>query len=148
MGKLVQHHIATEMCTKFDHTNDESNALQEAGYKYVEGTPIPQPIGRPTFTLMELKNAIPPHCFERSMVKSLGYLMGDILTIALLLCCSYFILEHQFVPPSFTVIAYPVYWLIQGSFLFGLWVLAHECGELSILHRAFIVSSYDNMLLN
>lgn len=116
-----------------DIDNNESNMLLKAGYKYVAGTPIPQPIPRPTFSLTELRNAIPQHCFERSMVKSFGHLLKDVLIIVSLLRCSFIILEYEYVPFGFTVIAYPVYWFVQGSFFFGLWVLAHECGKIIAL---------------
>ncbi|XP_037052216.1 delta(12)-oleate desaturase-like [Bradysia coprophila] len=131
--------MQTETDRTDEQKNDETNVLLEAGYNYVEGTPQPQPICRPAFTLIELRNAIPPHCFERSMVKSFGYLLRDVVTIISLLCCSFIIFEHQSVPFCFTAIAYPVYWFVQGSFLFGVWVLAHECG-----HGAFSESDCVN----
>lgn len=107
----------------------QTELLIKAGYKHVEGAPKPQPISRPQFTLTELKNAIPSHCFERSMVKSFGFLILDIAIITSLIFCAYALFELQFLSAYFQLL-YPVYWFVQGSFLFGIWVLAHECGEL------------------
>lgn len=109
--------------------DDETELLLKAGYIHIEGTLMPQPISRPQFTVTELRSAIPVHCFERSTVKSFGYLTLDILMIISLLCCAYAVLELQSLPLYGELIAYPVYWFIQGSFLFGIWVLAHECGK-------------------
>lgn len=107
---------------------DEQEVLNKAGYEYVEGTLVPQPIARPKFTLSELRNAIPAHCFERSLVKSFGYLLFDIVIITTLLHCAYAVLEKQSLPHYLQFIGYLIYWFIQGSFMFGIWVLAHECG--------------------
>lgn len=116
-----------------EQLNDvEKELLTQLGYEHVDGTLMPQPISRPPFTLTELRNAIPAHCFERSMIKSFGYLTLDILIIASLLCCAYITLEQYSLPLYWKLIAYSVYWFIQGSFMFGIWVLAHECGECSI----------------
>lgn len=112
--------------------NDDNMILwKEAGYEHVDGTLLPQPMEQPKFTLTELRNAVPAHCFERSIVKSCGYLALDIVIITSLLCCAYVLLEMQDRLPVYCqFFGYAVYWFCQGSFMFGLWVLAHECGEL------------------
>lgn len=117
------------MNTSEQSYHDETELLIKAGYEHVEGALIPQPISRPQFTLTELRNAIPAHCFERSTVKSFGYLTVDIAVIVSLICGAYAALEQQSLP-VYGHLLYPVYWFIQGSFLFGIWVLAHECGGL------------------
>lgn len=127
-----------EMCSATSPTtdqlkDDETELLIQAGYEHVKGALYPQPISRPKFSITDLRNAIPAHCFERSMVKSFGYLSFDILAIILLLWSAYVGLEEQSLPYHMDLIAYPVYWFIQGSFMFGLWVLAHECGNYNAL---------------
>ncbi|KAJ6635132.1 Titin [Pseudolycoriella hygida] len=119
--------------------NNNCEELIKAGYEYVEGTLVPQPICKPPFTLSELKNAIPPHCFERSMIKSFGYLALDFLIVASLACCAYVVLELHNLPFLAQLIGYSLYWFCQGSVLFGVWVLAHECG-----HSAFSESDFVN----
>lgn len=106
--------------------------LSKAGYTHVDGTPKPQPISRPQFTLTELKAAIPAHCFERSMVKSFGYLAWNLLVCSVLFYGAYVLLELMSLPLVFKVPAYLVYWFVQGSYMAGIWVIAHECG-----HQAF-----------
>lgn len=112
--------------------NNDYEQLKSAGYEYVEGTVVPQPISRPKFTLTELKNAIPPHCFERSMLKSFAYLTRDLVIVSLLVYGAYIVLEQRSLPLCFQIFGYLIYWFLQGSVFFGVWVIAHECG-----HSAF-----------
>lgn len=106
--------------------------LSKAGYTYVDGTPKPQPLSKPKFTLKELKAAVPPHCFERSMLKSSLYLAGNIFVCAVLFFGAYAALELKPVPFAWKVLGYLIYWFVQGSYMTGIWVIAHECG-----HQAF-----------
>ncbi|KAI4351348.1 hypothetical protein L6164_005722 [Bauhinia variegata] len=87
------------------------------------------PSSKPPFTVQQIKKAIPPHCFRRSLLRSLVYLVYD-LTIAFFFyqSTSYF----QFLPYPLNYIAWPIYWLFQGCILTAVWVVAHECG-----HHAF-----------
>lgn len=116
--------------------NNNYDELIKAGYNYVEGTLMPQPISRPEFTLTELKNAIPPHCFERSMIKSFGYLALDFMIVGSLASLAFVGLEQRSLPLYWQLVGYSIYWFVQGSVLFGVWVIGHECG-----HSAF--SEYD-----
>jgi hypothetical protein len=47
-------------------------------------TPCVPPLAPPPFTLSDLVKAIPPRCFERSLVKGLLYLARDLVMIAVL----------------------------------------------------------------
>ncbi|XP_022882917.1 delta(12)-fatty-acid desaturase FAD2-like [Olea europaea var. sylvestris] len=88
------------------------------------------PHSKPPFTLGELKKAIPPRCFQRSIPRSFSYVLYD-LTIAFLffyVATNYF----QNLPQLLFYLAWPVYWMCQGCVLTGVWVIAHECG-----HHAF-----------
>lgn len=78
----------------------------------------------PNFSISTLKNAIPKHCFERSLLTSSYYLFRDIALVAVLFYCAYML---QFIPYGWLL--YPVYWVAQGTAFLGLWVLAHECGH-------------------
>ena len=87
----------------------------------------------PDYTIKDIRDAIPAHCFERSAATSLAYLARDFLVLG-----SIFYLFHTFVTPE-TVPSMParvalwtLYTVLQGLFGTGVWVLAHECG-----HQAF-----------
>ncbi|CAL0316452.1 unnamed protein product [Lupinus luteus] len=97
-------------------------------------TPKHKPLSRvphtkPPFTLSQLKKAIPQHCFERSLISSFSYVLYDLTLIFFLyISTTYF----HFLPYPFSFIVWPIYWVLQGCILTGVWVTAHECG-----HHAF-----------
>jgi omega-6 fatty acid desaturase (delta-12 desaturase) len=84
----------------------------------------------PNFTIKEIRDAIPKHCYERSYVRSMGYVARDMVYLA-----TTFYIWHNFVTPEYVpykalrVVLWGVYTFLQGLFGTGLWVLAHECGH-------------------
>ena len=94
----------------------------------------------PNFTIKQIRDAIPKHCYERSALRSMGYVVRDVVCLA-----TTFTLFHNFVTPEY-IPSTPVraglwglYTFLQGLFGTGLWVLAHECG-----HGAFSPSQTFN----
>lgn len=87
----------------------------------------------PDFTIKDIHNAIPKHCFERSALKGFAYIGRDILCLA-----TTFYIFHNYVTPEHIpskaarVGLWGLYTVLQGLFGTGLWVIAHECG-----HQAF-----------
>ncbi|KAJ6392746.1 hypothetical protein OIU77_022267 [Salix suchowensis] len=88
------------------------------------------PSTKPPFTLGQVKKAIPPHCFERSLLRSFSYVVYDLLISSLLGYIA--TTSFHLLPSHFAYVAWPIYWILQGCVLTGLWVIAHECG-----HHAF-----------
>ena len=86
----------------------------------------------PDFTIKELRDAIPAHCFERSGLRGLGYVARDVASLA-----ATFYLFHNYVTPetipstAARAALWAGYTFVQGLFGTGLWVLAHECGHQS-----------------
>lgn len=133
-----------------------------------------QPTDTPEFTIGTLRKAIPKECFvrgarsrrlivstlshsltrpphlksilrqERSLVRSLGYLIVDLSMIALLFLFSTKIdgtlapAVSALLPSSLQSVSvvraamWVAYWFFQGAVATGVWVIAHECG-----HQAF-----------
>ncbi|KAI9368853.1 fatty acid desaturase-domain-containing protein [Aspergillus egyptiacus] len=94
----------------------------------------------PDYTIKDIRDAIPAHCFQRSAATSLYYVFRDMAVLA-----SVFYVFHNYVTPE-TVPSYParvalwsLYTVVQGLFGTGVWVLAHECG-----HQAFSPSKVLN----
>ncbi|KAM0691411.1 hypothetical protein Q7P36_010182 [Cladosporium allicinum] len=86
----------------------------------------------PNYTINDIRNAIPKHCFERSAATGLYYVARDIVTLV-----GTFYLFNKFVTPE-NIPSYAARWalwalytVIQGMVGTGLWVLAHECGHQS-----------------
>lgn len=86
----------------------------------------------PDFTIKQIRDAIPAHCFERSGARGLAYVARDIASLA-----ATFYVFHNYVTPEnipSTVVRggmWAGYTFVQGLFGTGLWVLAHECGHQS-----------------
>ncbi|PYH98514.1 hypothetical protein BO71DRAFT_395108 [Aspergillus ellipticus CBS 707.79] len=94
----------------------------------------------PDYTIKQIRDAIPPHCYERRALTSLSYVFRDLFCLA-----TVFLVFHNYVTPK-TIPSYParvvlwaLYTVVQGLFGTGVWVLAHECG-----HQAFSPSKILN----
>lgn len=87
----------------------------------------------PNFTIKQIRDAIPAHCYKRSGAIGLYYVARDLLSLA-----AVFFVFHNYVTPETVpstparVVLWSLYTVLQGLFGTGLWVLAHECG-----HQAF-----------
>ncbi|KAF2671690.1 hypothetical protein BT63DRAFT_369559 [Microthyrium microscopicum] len=107
----------------------------------------------PDYTIKQIRDAIPAHCFRRSGLRGLGYVARDMVCLA-----TTFTLFYNFVTPeyieskAFRTALWAFYTFAQGLFGTGLWVLAHECGHQSfspskilndtvgwVLHSALLV---------
>lgn len=86
----------------------------------------------PDYTIKDIRDAIPKHCFERSAARGLGYVARDIVALAttFYLFNTYCTAEYVSSTPVRGVL-WAAYTFLQGLFGTGLWVLAHECGHQS-----------------
>ncbi|URE45640.1 omega-6 fatty acid desaturase, endoplasmic reticulum isozyme [Musa troglodytarum] len=80
------------------------------------------------FTLGQIKKAIPPHCFDRSVIRSFSYAVRDLLFAALFL---YVAVTHI---PKLSLglglaLAAAAHRVLQWMRSHRLWVIAHECGH-------------------
>ncbi|KAK1829321.1 fatty acid desaturase-domain-containing protein [Podospora conica] len=131
-----------------------STSLSSMASDAAEAKPVPKNYGKlvdtygnefevPDYTIKDIRDAIPKHCFERSYVKSMSYVFRDMIYLAVT-----FYLWHNYVTPEFIpskparVVLWGVYTFLQGLFGTGLWVLAHECG-----HGAFSPSQRFNNIV-
>ncbi|KAG5926125.1 Oleate hydroxylase fah12 [Claviceps sorghi] len=98
------------------------------------------PFTPPDFTIKDIRDAIPKHCFERSALHGYAYTLRDIAGLA-----ATFYLFHNFVTPEYVpstplrFVLWGIYTVVQGLFGTGLWIIAHECG-----HGAFSESGLVN----
>lgn len=88
------------------------------------------PTEKPSFTVGQLKKAIPPRCFQRSVIHSFSYVVYDLIVISTLLYLALYQIPN--LPSPLSYLAWPLYWVCQGCVATGIWVIAHECG-----HHAF-----------
>ncbi|KAF2421198.1 fatty acid desaturase [Tothia fuscella] len=86
----------------------------------------------PDYTIKQIRDAIPAHCFERSAAKGLGYVARDAALIATTFYIYYNYVTPEVIPSkAVRTILWAFYTFVQGLFGTGLWVLAHECGHQS-----------------
>lgn len=91
----------------------------------------------PNFTVKEIREAIPAHCFRRDTFRSFTYVFHDLV---LMLALGYAATYIDTLPSVYARIAlWPLYWTAQGIVSTGTWVLGHECG-----HQAFSPSKTIN----
>ncbi|KAJ7747814.1 oleoyl phosphatidylcholine desaturase [Mycena metata] len=107
----------------------------------------------PNLSMADLLSAIPPHCFDRSTLRSATYPIWDLFVIGSLwklttIVDTYAagalpIIAHSLV--SFAL--WSLYGLFSGLFGMGLWVVAHEAGSSFLFRRAFSTSKRINNLV-
>lgn len=102
----------------------------------------------PNFTIKELLGAIPPHCFERSALRSGLYVLWDFFLSACLILAAgridgYLGSRGSLLDGKIGSVARVAAWALYGYSIglvwTGLWVLAHECG-----HQSFSTSKRIN----
>jgi len=72
------------------------------------------------FTLKDLQNAIPAHCFQPSALRSLYFFGKDVAIVLLLYFLAYKIDSTLFLP---------IFWFCQGLMFWALFVVGHDCGH-------------------
>jgi omega-3 fatty acid desaturase (delta-15 desaturase) len=72
------------------------------------------------FTLQDVRQAIPKHCFVPSTGKSLSYFFRDVAIVAALYAIAYYLDSWWF---------YPLFWFMQGTMFWALFVVGHDCGH-------------------
>ncbi|ODN81705.1 hypothetical protein L202_02099 [Cryptococcus amylolentus CBS 6039] len=93
----------------------------------------------PNFTIKQLLDAIPAHCFKRSAFWSSLYIVQDVAVISALVYGAFHIdsFLSRFALSNVAFYAakaalWSAYWFVTGLFGTGIWVIAHEAG-----HQAF-----------
>ncbi|KAK4208341.1 fatty acid desaturase-domain-containing protein [Rhypophila decipiens] len=93
-----------------------------------------------SFTVDDLRKAIPKECFERSAIHGLSYAARDLALIVTTFYIFQIYLDVDAIPSPYIRFAlWSLYGFLNGLFGTGLWVLAHECG-----HQSFSTSKVLN----
>ncbi|MCA9199568.1 MAG: fatty acid desaturase, partial [Planctomycetales bacterium] len=83
-------------------------------------------------TKAQVLEAIPPSCFQRSLIRSSAY-----AAVSVALTLSVGMLAYHFLPREWAYLpVWLLYAMVCGTVATGCWVIAHECG-----HRAFCASN-------
>ncbi|PCH40286.1 delta12-fatty acid desaturase [Wolfiporia cocos MD-104 SS10] len=96
----------------------------------------------PTLSTRELLSAIPAHCYKRSVIRSMSYVIYDFCLLAAFYKLAGFL--DTYIAPEYIALPgmhmytmlhfalWTLYSFLSGLVMMGIWVLAHECG-----HQAF-----------
>lgn len=129
---------------KMEDTATDPRKLQRQNSKkqYIEqerlyGTNFP--------SIIDIKKAIPKHCFESSLMTSMYYVLKDI-SIVLCLYCSIVWTDNQKSLFYLSMIWTPCYWLLQGTMLWAVFVLGHDCGHGSFSNYGLLNDIIGNFL--
>ncbi len=71
-----------------------------------------QPTDKPSFTLADVRRAVPAHCFKRSLPLSLMHLGQDVAAITVLALAALYIFRA---PVLLQLALWPAYWFLQVS---------------------------------
>nr|AKN35208.1 omega-3 fatty acid desaturase [Chorispora bungeana] len=78
------------------------------------------PSAQPPFKIGDIRAAIPKHCWVKSPLRSMSYVVRDIIAVAsLAVAAVYFD----------TWFLWPLYWAAQGTLFWAIFVLGHDCGH-------------------
>lgn len=89
------------------------------------------PQAPPPFSAADIRRAIPPALFERSALLGFVHLARDLVVIAALVAANAFVQTSE-APLTVKAVCWLLYAFFAGSYGFGVWIIAHECG-----HQAF-----------
>ncbi|OXV05398.1 hypothetical protein Egran_06835 [Elaphomyces granulatus] len=81
----------------------------------------------PSFTMKQIYDAIPNHCFRPSNMRSAAYVVRDLVFTGILLYGAVNIPLISSTP--LRALAWSAYAVAQGMVWTGVWILAHECGH-------------------
>ncbi|MCJ1445623.1 MAG: Oleate hydroxylase fah12 [Stictis urceolatum] len=94
----------------------------------------------PDFTIKQIRDAIPKHCYERSGTRGLLYVARDILYLSVVFYAFNNYVTPEYIPSQGVRAGlWALYTVVQGMVATGIWVLAHECG-----HQSFSTSKILN----
>ncbi|BAZ05021.1 fatty acid desaturase [Calothrix sp. NIES-3974] len=81
------------------------------------------------FTLGDIKAVIPAECFQPNLGKSFFFFGRDVVTIAALYLLAYKLDSWLF---------FPIFWLMQGTMFWALFVVGHDCGHQSFSQHKWL----------
>lgn len=91
----------------------------------------------PPFKLSEIRAAIPKHCWIKNPWKSLSYVLRDVVIVFALVTMAIYFDNWKF---------WPIYWILQGTMFWAIFVLGHDCGHGSFSDSALLNSVVGHIL--
>lgn len=115
-----------------------SSEDKRPGSDHIKGTGLNQALPDALPSVVDIKKVIPKHCFQSSIPLSMYHAAKDFVQVLVaFLALTY--LETVVESVWLKTVLFLLYWFVQGTFLFALFVLGHDCG-----HGSFSTSSLLN----
>ncbi|KAL8516370.1 hypothetical protein ACS0TY_014864 [Phlomoides rotata] len=95
------------------------------------------PAAPPPFRIADIRAAIPAHCWVKNPWRSFSYVVWDVAAVAALLAAAAYVDNWAF---------WPVYWIVQGTMFWALFVLGHDCGHGSFSDNATLNNVVGHLL--
>lgn len=115
---------STTCAVAHEKTQVEHGALQQPAHIDLHGNVFELP----KFTMKEIYNAIPAHCFKPSIPRGLAYVARDYLYLGVVIYATY--RYTPLIPSAYLRgFVYGLCTVLEGIIMTGIWILAHECGH-------------------
>ena len=95
-------------------------------------------------SIIEIKRVIPKHCFKSNLCKSFYYVVKDFAIIAVLYGILLIAIKQPYI--SLRYAYYPLYWFLQGTMFWSLFVIGHDCGHSSFSNYSLINDTVGTLL--
>ena len=77
-------------------------------------------------SIIELKKALPPQCFTPTLSESFYFVAKDLFLMSLLYAS---VTTVEAAVPALRWVVLPLYWYLQGTLMWAVFVLGHDCGH-------------------
>ena len=85
----------------------------------------------------QIRDSIPPHCFEHSYVSAFAHVVRDTAVVAMFAFLAASLLRTSDMT-LVDILGWQAYAFFQGAALTGWWVIAHECGHGGVSASQFV----------
>ncbi|ELU01782.1 hypothetical protein CAPTEDRAFT_172295 [Capitella teleta] len=94
----------------------------------LKGINLKEPLPDNLPTIIDIKRALPKHCFQPDLSKSLYYMAKDIILAAVIFAV-FKAIHVTFPSPYIYWPSMVLYWAMQGTIFTALFVVGHDCGH-------------------
>lgn len=96
------------MVVAMDQRSNVNRGRKEEGF---------DPSAQPPFKIGDIRAAIPKHCWVKSPLRSMSYVVRDICAVVALAVAAVYLDSWIF---------WPLYWAAQGTLFWAIFVLGHD----------------------
>ncbi|CAL1538801.1 unnamed protein product, partial [Lymnaea stagnalis] len=99
-------------------------------------------------SIIEIKKAIPAHCFESNTLRSIYSLVKDFVIVGLLCLLvegtwMKSFTDVLFISPQFVIT--PMYWFVQGTLFVAIFIIGHDTGHSSFSKHEIVNTIFGNI---